>query len=85
MESVIDVFPNPGSVQFTVRVQAEAGPFILRALDLSGRVLESLNGEAASGLNTFDWPQTAIGWQAGVYFVEWMQGDQVVRTRLIVE
>jgi hypothetical protein len=71
---------------FTVRALADnEGLFELRALDLSGRVIETRTGFAEIGENIYTWPETAASWLSGVYFVEWRQGSTLYRTRLIVE
>ncbi|MFM9056968.1 MAG: hypothetical protein ACKOQY_09850, partial [Bacteroidota bacterium] len=82
----LSVFPSPGRSVFTVRALTDnEGPYELRALDLSGRVIETRNGVAEIGENIFSWPETASSWLSGVYFVEWRQGLTLYRARLIVE
>ena len=82
----LSVFPSPGRSTFTVRALAETeGVFELRALDLSGRVIETRTGVAEIGENIYSWPETAASWLSGVYFVEWRQGLTLYRARLIVE
>ena len=82
----LSIFPSPGRSVFTVRALAEnEGSFELRAVDLSGRVIETRTGFAEIGENIYTWPETAASWLSGVYFVEWRQASTLYRTRLIVE
>jgi hypothetical protein len=56
--------------------------YILRLIDMSGRLVSSQEGTALSGQNTID---LQLGTTApGVYFIELQTGDQVAKTRLVV-
>jgi hypothetical protein len=81
---VFEVYPNPADVFTRVVFDSRNDDqrYILRLIDMSGRLVSSQEGTALSGQNTID---LQLGTTApGVYFIELQTGDQVAKTRLVV-
>lgn len=75
----VDVFPNPATAYFTIRVSGEAGkPVQLRVTDMMGRVVEARGNVAANTTHTM-----GHRYLPGMYLVEATQGGSKVVVKCI--
>ena len=81
----IEVFPNParGSVNLQFNCSLENESYILKVTDMSGRMLNEINGKSVQGTNLH--VVDISGYTAGIYLMTLTNsmGSQVIR--LVVE
>ncbi len=76
----LQAFPNPSASQFNLKVQSNVTTekITLRVVDISGRTVQLLHNLTAGQT-----VQIGGGYKPGVYFVEMIQGNNRIQTKLL--
>jgi hypothetical protein len=80
----VNVYPNPSSGDFSIRVNLEAAsPLTIEVLSIEGQLLHRTEQDHPSGVSEFRLDQTVLS--AGVYFLRVRAAEQQTLTRFIIQ
>ena len=85
LEQLVQVFPNPTQDWFTLQFHiGEKLPITITVLDEQGQPLTTLTDQTyPAGLHEVGWD--ASDQKPGVYFVQWIVGEQRVTRKVVIE